>query len=98
MVPPGALTDVCGGTMLDENALRRIASFEKKPLVPGKPTMAAQEAANVTNVMGRYFLSPPMNRMSCDCSESWMRACIAWMTEPAPRNKQALMKACVMTW
>jgi hypothetical protein len=25
-------------------------------------------------------------------------ACIAWMTEPAPRKRQALKKACVNTW
>jgi hypothetical protein len=35
---------------------------------------------------------------------SWTRpvvdatACIAWITEPAPRKRQALKKACVMTW
>ena len=39
-----------------------------------------------------------MLRMSCDASVSWMRACIAWITEPAPRNRQALKKACVKTW
>ena len=39
-----------------------------------------------------------MLRMSCDASPSWMRACIAWITEPAPRNRQALKKACVKTW
>ena len=39
-----------------------------------------------------------MLRMSCALSSSWMRACIAWMTEPAPRKRQALKKACVKTW
>src|SRR5689334_25077391 len=84
--------------MPEVKALSKISSFEKKPLVSGKPTIAAHETAKVQNVYGMYLRSPPMFRMSCDASVSWMRACIAWITEPAPRNMQALKKACVTTW
>src|SRR5262249_43906081 len=31
-------------------------------------------------------------------TSSWMRACIAWMTLPAPRKRHALKNACVRTW
>ncbi len=93
MWPPGT-----GDVTYDEYALSRISSFEKKPLVPGTPMMASHDAKNVQYVIGRYFLSPPMWRMSCDASVSWMRACMAWITEPAPRKRQALKKACVITW
>ena len=76
----------------------RISSFEKKPLVSGNPMIASVDAANVQNVSGMYLARPPMFRMSCERSSSWMRACIAWMTLPAPRKRQALKKACVKTW
>src|SRR6185503_9837174 len=87
-----------GFLMKDVYAFSKISSLEKKPEVPGMPMMAAHEAAKVKNVYGMNFFKPPMLRMSCDASVSWMRACMAWMTEPAPRNMQALKKACVRTW
>ncbi len=37
------------------------------------------------------FLRPPILRMSCSPEQ-------AWITEPAPRKRQALKKACVKTW
>src|SRR5205814_2264 len=48
-------------------------------------------AGPVTAVMGMYFASPPMRRMSC----SW---CRAMMTEPAARNSSALKNAWVIRW
>ena len=45
----------------------------------------------VTAVTGINFRSAPMRRMSC----SW---CMPWMTDPDPRNKSALKKACVIMW
>jgi hypothetical protein len=71
--------------------------LEKKPLVNGKPAMASTETRKVRWVQGRYFFRPPMLFTSCEASVSWMRACIEWITEPAPRNKQALKNACVST-
>src|SRR5437763_8788656 len=41
--------------------------------------------------MGVYFARPPILRMSC----SWWQA---RMTEPEPRKRQALKKACVIRW
>ena len=60
--------------------------------------MAMHDARYVQRVRGMKRRRPPMLRMSCDAAESWMPACIAWMTEPAPRKRQALKKACVKTW
>ena len=45
----------------------------------------------IQKVKGISFRNPPMLRMSC----SW---CIAWITEPAPRNSSALKKAWVKRW
>jgi hypothetical protein len=47
--------------------------------------------SRVQYVIGMYFFSPPIRRMSC----SW---CSAMITEPAARNSSALKKACVMRW
>ncbi len=62
--------------------------------------MASVDTPNVTKVMGRYFRSPPMLRMSCASAGLCVDAggCMAWMTEPAPRKRQALKKACVIRW
>ncbi len=46
---------------------------------------------NVPAVIGMYFRSPPMRRMSCS-------SCMPWITEPAPRNSNALKNACVIMW
>ena len=60
--------------------------------------IASVDAANVPNVSGMNLRKPPMFRMSWDLSLSWIRACIAWMTLPAPRKRQALKNACVNRW
>ena len=60
--------------------------------------MAAVAAAKVQWVSGIHLRRPPMFRMSWAASSSCTRACIAWMTEPAQRNRQALKNACVNTW
>src|SRR5215218_4389704 len=89
---------MAGPSMEFENAFQRISSLDQKPDRPGKPAMAQQEMRKVQRVSGMKCRMPPMLRMSCDASVSWMRACMAWITEPAPRNRQALKKACVKTW
>ena len=73
------------------NAAPRIWSFEKKPASGGIPAMATVANIIVRKVFGIRFPRPPMARMSC----SW---CIAMMTEPEPRKRQALKKAWVKTW
>jgi hypothetical protein len=60
--------------------------------------MAAVAAANVQCVSGSHLRSPPMLRTSWALSSSWMRACMAWMTDPAQRKRHALKNACVNTW
>ena len=42
-------------------------------------------------VFGMYLRRPPILRMSCSPPQPWI-------TEPAPRKRQALKKAWVMTW
>ena len=66
-------------------------SFEKKPEKPGKPISASEPIRQVQYVIGMYFRSPPMRRMSC----SW---CMPMITEPAARNSSALKNACVIRW
>ena len=66
-------------------------SFEKNPARGKMPAIASVAASIVRNVCGTREARPPMWRMSC----SW---CIAMMTEPEPRKRQALKKACVKTW
>jgi hypothetical protein len=56
-----------------------------------KPISANVPIVIIAQVIGIGLRTPPMYRMSC----SW---CIAWMTEPAPRNSSALKKACVKRW
>ena len=54
--------------------------------------MASQPTMDVAQVTGSSLRSPPKQRgMSC----SW---CMAWITEPAPRNSRALKKAWVTMW
>ena len=72
-------------------ANHRISSFEKKPASGGMPAMAAVAMAKVQNVTGMRLRKPPILRMSCSPPS-------AWITLPAPRNRQALKKACVTTW
>ena len=68
-----------------------IASFEKKAARNGTPEIVSVAMKNVQYVRGIFFARPPMRRMSCSPP-------IAWITEPAPRKRQALKKACVVTW
>src|SRR4029453_7437031 len=70
---------------------QRISSFEKKPARPGTPAMARQPMNIVRWVTGMCLRSPPIFRMSCSPD-------MAWMTEPEPRNRSALKKACVIRW
>ena len=53
--------------------------------------MASQPMMNVMAVTGISLRNAPMRRMSC----SW---CMPWMTEPEPRNSNALKNAWVIMW
>src|SRR5262249_8784425 len=75
----------------DPSAETRISSFEKNPEKGGKPAMAQVAIRNVQAVIGIFFHNPPMLRMSCS-------PLMAWMTDPDPRNKQALKNAWVTRW
>ncbi len=69
-----------------------MASLLKKPAVTnGKPAIARTPTKNVVPVIGSFFQSPPIFRMSC----SWWQA---WITLPEPRNMRALKKAWVVRW
>ena len=74
-----------------KNALARISSFEKKPASGGTPAIAIVAINIVARVEGMYFASPPIFFMSCSPEQPWM-------TEPAPRKRQALKNACVIRW
>jgi hypothetical protein len=71
--------------------MARISSLDQNPAKGGMPAMASQAIVNVPAVSGRYRRRLPMRRMSCS-------SCIPWMTEPEPRNRQALKKAWVTMW
>ena len=66
------------------------SSFDQKPASGKTPASAAEPIRNVQNVTGISFLSPPMSLMLFE----WT----AWITDPAPRNSNALKKACVNRW
>src|SRR5215831_9943575 len=66
----------------------RMASLEKKPAARGRPAMAYVAHWKVRNVCGILSFRPPMKRRSCS-------PLMAWITEPDPRKRQALKKACV---
>ena len=70
----------------------RISSFEKKPASGGKPAMAMH---GDQHRQVRAAACTCAGRPSCACPA---RRRMPWMTEPAPRKRQALKKACVMTW
>ncbi len=70
------------------NENQRISSFEKNPASGGMPAIAAVATAKVAKVTGIFRARPPIFMMSCS-PES------AWMTLPAPRNRQALKNAWV---
>ncbi len=73
------------------SANQMISSFDQKPASGQKPAIAAVAIRKVQNVSGIFFHSPPILRTSCSPPN-------AWITLPAPRNRQALKKACVTTW
>ncbi len=73
------------------SANSRISSFDQKPENGGTPAMASQPMMNVPAVIGITLRSAPILRMSCS-------SCIPWMTEPAPRNSNALNDAWVIMW
>ena len=75
----------------DSNAAARMASFEKNPASSGTPAIARVATRNVTYVIGIFRESPPIRRRSCSPPR-------AWMTDPEPRKRHALKKACVTTW
>jgi hypothetical protein len=72
-------------------ANQRISSLEKNPASGGSPAIAAVAMAKVTKVTGIFLARPPIFRRSCSPDS-------AWMTLPAPRNRQALKNACVVRW
>ena len=63
----------------------------KNPENGGIPAMATAPIAIVSAVTGMCCRSPPIRRMSCS-------SFIPWMTEPLPRKRSALKKACVIRW
>ena len=72
----------------DTSAPSRISSLLKKPARGGMPAIASVPTRNVPKVHGIFRRRPPILRMSCSPD-------IAWMTEPEPRKRSALKKACV---
>ena len=70
-----------------------ISSFEKKPARGGSPASASVAMTKVTKVIGILRQRPPM---SFFMSKEWCEA--EWLTEPAPRNRQALKNAWVKMW
>ena len=69
----------------------RISSFDQKPANGKMPASAIDATTNVQKVVGMNFRMPPM-------SFFMSKLCTEWLTEPAPRNKQALKKAWVNRW
>ena len=68
---------------LTAHAFSSTSLFDQKPLNGGTPAMESQPIRKVTAVTGISFARPPIFLMSCSSS-------MAWMTEPAPRNSNAL--------
>src|SRR5690606_27115553 len=73
------------------NRAPRISSFDQKPASGGMPAMAKVAMPMVVAVMGMRLARPPILYMSCSSD-------MAWITDPAPRNRSALKKAWVMRW
>ena len=65
--------------------------MDQNPARGGSPASAAEAITKVRNVAGMWWRSPPM-------SFFMSKLCTAWLTEPEPRNRQALKKACVNRW
>ena len=68
-----------------------MSSFDQKPENGGTPEMASHPIMNPKAVRGITLRRAPMRRMSCS-------SCMPWITEPEPRNRQALKKAWVIMW
>src|SRR5581483_2061001 len=71
----------------------RISSLDQKPASGKIPASAADAMTKVVNVGGMYLRRPPM---SFFMSKLWCEP--EWLTDPAPRNRQALKKAWVNRW
>ena len=54
------------------------------------PVSASVPIPNVMKVIGIDIRSPPILRMS--------KVLVEWLTEPEPRNSNALKNACVIRW
>ena len=67
-----------------------ISSLEKNPANGGTPASASEPITKVAYVSFMCFRRPPMSLMLLE----WA----AWITEPAPRNSNALKNACVNRW
>ena len=67
-----------------------ISSFEKNPENGGTPASAAEPIRKVQKVTLMSFRSPPISLMLFECT--------AWITDPAPRNSNALKNAWVNRW
>jgi hypothetical protein len=68
-----------------------ISSFDQKPASGKTPARASVAITKHHLVIGKYFLRPPISRMS----NVWWQA---WLIEPAHRKRQALKKAWVKRW
>src|ERR1044071_4327387 len=71
----------------------RISSLEKNPENGKMPAIARHDTRNVACVIGSLARSPPIVMMSPGVFEP--SCSIACITEPAPRNRQALKNAWV---
>ncbi len=70
----------------------RISSFDQKPAKGKMPASDSVAIRKVQKVVGIFFRSPPM---SSTMLKLWPAA---WLSEPAPRNRQALNMAWVKRW
>ncbi len=71
----------------------RISSLDQNPARGKMPARAADAITKVPNVTGMCLRSPPM---SFFMSKLWCDP--EWLTDPAPRKRQALKKAWVNRW
>ena len=65
--------------------------MDQNPASGGMPARAREAMTKVAKVLGMYLRSPPILRMS----KVWWAA---WLTDPAPRKRQALNMAWVKRW
>ena len=72
-------------------AFPRIKSLLMNPANGKIPAMASAAMSMVQYVMGIFFESAPIFRMSCSPET-------AWITLPAARKSKPLKNACVIKW